>query len=47
MPQNLAKFLPDLPQELRDTLFGSITMAAGYPLGDPTREGVISGMTLM
>jgi hypothetical protein len=43
MPDNLEKYLPWLTDEQRAELFGSITSAASYPLGDPVREGVISG----
>ncbi|KAG1854483.1 major facilitator superfamily domain-containing protein [Suillus subalutaceus] len=39
---NLEKYLPWLTDEKRAELFGSITLAASYPLGDPVREGVIS-----
>jgi MFS family permease len=42
MPDNLEKYLPWLTDEQRAELFGSITSAASYPLGDPVREGVIS-----
>lgn len=42
MPANLEKYLPWLTDEKRAELFGSITLAASYPLGDPVREGVIS-----
>jgi hypothetical protein len=43
MPANLEKYLPWLSDEQRAELYGSITLAASYPLGDPVREGVISG----
>ncbi|KAG1814292.1 MFS general substrate transporter [Suillus subaureus] len=42
MPDNLEKYLPWLTDEKRAELFGSITLAASYPLGDPVREGVIN-----
>ncbi|KAG1727559.1 major facilitator superfamily domain-containing protein [Suillus paluster] len=42
MPANLEKYLPWLSDEQRAELYGSITLAAGYPRGDPVREGVIS-----
>ena len=43
MPGNLAKFLPFLDEATRAKLFGSISLAAEYPLGDPIRTGVIQG----
>lgn len=43
MPKKLDKYLSFIPQEQRDTLFGSITDVVAYPRGDPIREGVISG----
>jgi hypothetical protein len=43
MPANLEKYLPWLSDEQRAELYGSITLAASYPLSDPVREGVISG----
>jgi len=43
MPGNLAKFLPFLDEATRAQLFGSISLAAEYPLGDPIRTGVIQG----
>ena len=43
MPGNLAKFLPFLDEATRAELFGSIFLAAKYPLGDPIRTGVIQG----
>lgn len=43
MPKALAKYLPDLTQDQRDALFGSITDVRSLPLSDPTRQGVISG----
>jgi MFS family permease len=42
MPENLAKYLPWLTDEQRAELYGSITLAASYPRGDPVREGVIN-----
>ncbi|KAG2338806.1 drug:h+ antiporter [Suillus weaverae] len=42
MPVNLEKYLPWLTDEQRAELYGSITLAASYPRGDPVREGVIS-----
>lgn len=42
MPVNLAKYLPWLTDEQRAELYGSITLAASYPRGDPVREGVIN-----
>lgn len=41
MPGNLEKYLPWLSDEQRAELYGSITLAASYPRGDPVREGVI------
>jgi hypothetical protein len=43
MPGNLEKYLPWLSDEQRAELYGSITLAASYPRGDPVREGVING----
>ena len=43
MPGNLARFLPFLDEATRAELFGSILLAAKYPLGDPIRTGVIQG----
>lgn len=43
MPDNLEKYLPWLTDEQRAELYGSITLAASYPRGDPVREGVING----
>ena len=43
MPANLARFLPFLDEATRAELFGSILLAAKYPLGDPIRTGVIQG----
>lgn len=42
MPSALQRHLPDVPQKTRDELFGSITVAAAYPFGDPIREGVVA-----
>lgn len=42
MPSNLEKYLPWLTDEQRAELYGSITLAASYPRGDPVREGVIN-----
>ncbi|KAG2072951.1 MFS general substrate transporter [Suillus decipiens] len=42
MPVNLEKYLPWLSDEQRAELYGSITLAASYPPGDPVREGVIN-----
>jgi len=42
MPANLEKYLPWLSDEQRAELYGSITLAASYPRGDPVREGVIN-----
>ncbi|KAG1768050.1 MFS general substrate transporter [Suillus placidus] len=42
MPVNLEKYLPWLTDEQRAELYGSITLAASYPRGDPVREGVIN-----
>ncbi|KAG2753577.1 MFS general substrate transporter [Suillus brevipes Sb2] len=42
MPGNLEKYLPWLSDEQRAELYGSITLAASYPRGDPVREGVIN-----
>jgi hypothetical protein len=41
MPGALAQNLPSLSVEKRAELFGSITAAAEYPMGDPIRTGVI------
>jgi hypothetical protein len=41
MPAALAQTLPFLSAEKRAELFGSITAAAEYPMGDPVRTGVI------
>jgi hypothetical protein len=43
MPANLEKYLPWLSDEQRAELYGSITLAASYPRGDPVRDGVIDG----
>lgn len=43
MPEKLAKYLPNLSQAERDTLFGSITSVRSLPSSDPTRQGVIAG----
>ena len=43
MPGYLAKFLPFLDEATRAELFGSISLAAEYPSGDPIRTGVIQG----
>lgn len=43
MPANLEKYLPWLSDEQRAELYGSITLAASYPRGDPVRDGVING----
>ena len=43
MPGNLQKELPQLSEEERKALFGSITDVLSYPRGDPIREGVIAG----
>lgn len=43
MPDNLARFLPFLDEATRAELFGSISLATEYPLGDPIRKGVIQG----
>ena len=43
MPGYLAKFLPFLDEATRAKLFGSISLAAEYPSGDPIRTGVIQG----
>ncbi|OJA19063.1 hypothetical protein AZE42_09040 [Rhizopogon vesiculosus] len=42
MPANLEKYLPELSDEQRAQLYGSITSARAYPRGDPVREGVIN-----
>ncbi|PSS03712.1 hypothetical protein PHLCEN_2v3966 [Hermanssonia centrifuga] len=42
MPEKLAKYLPQLSEADRSTLFGSITSVTEYPRGNPIREGVIS-----
>ncbi|RDB27339.1 Siderophore iron transporter 3 [Hypsizygus marmoreus] len=41
MPGKLALHLPDVSEEDRATLFGSIVAAIEYPRGSPIREGVI------
>lgn len=41
MPSALERYLPDVPEKVREELFGSISEAAKYPFGDPIREGVI------
>jgi uncharacterized protein with ACT and thioredoxin-like domain len=46
MPAALAKHLPFLSPSKRAELFGSITAAAEYPMGDPVRVGVIAGVFL-
>ena len=43
MPVKLAQHLPDVPQETRDQLFGSITSIMTLPFDDPVRQGVIAG----
>ena len=43
MPGNLEKELPQLSENERKALFGSITDVLKYPRGDPIREGVIAG----
>lgn len=43
MPRNLAKYLPQLSDAERATLYGSITSVATYPPGNTVREGVIRG----
>jgi len=42
MPQNLSKYLPDVPQEERDTLFGSIIQIGALDPSDPIRQGAIN-----
>ncbi len=43
MPGKLAKHLPNLSEANRTALYDSITTVTAYPIGDPIREGVISG----
>ena len=43
MPDNLAKYLPQLNDDQRAQLFGDISSVLEFPLGHPTREGVILG----
>ena len=43
MPGKLAYYLPQLTDEERTTLFGSLYAVAVYPRGNPIREGVILG----
>lgn len=43
MPGNLAKLLPFLDDSTLAELFGSIYLAARYPLGDPIRTDAIQG----
>ena len=43
MPGKLAEYLPGLSGEEREALFGSITDVRARPMGDPVRQGVISG----
>lgn len=45
MPGKLEKYLPGVSAEQRALLYGSITTVRAQPRGDPTREGVISGMS--
>lgn len=45
MPTALEEYLPFVTPERRAELFGSITAAASYPMGDPVRTGVIAGMS--
>lgn len=47
MPAALKEHLPDLTQEERDVLFGSITDVRARPMGDPVRQGVIAGTFLV
>lgn len=46
MPGKLAYYLPELSEEDRTTLFGSLYAVAAYPRGNPIREGVILGAFL-
>lgn len=46
MPKGLLKYLPDVSDDERKTLFGDITSVLKYPRGDPIREGVILGSSL-
>jgi hypothetical protein len=41
MPQRIAHHLPDVPEETRAELFGSIVSVGALPLDDPVRQGVI------
>ena len=42
MPQNLAKYLPNVSEEERETLFGSIVSIVSLDPSDPIRQGAIS-----
>ena len=42
MPQNLAKYLPDVSQADRDTLFGSIITIGALDPSDPVRQGAVN-----
>src|SRR3954465_7282496 len=42
MPQNLAKYLPNVAQEERDRLFGSIISIGALDPSDPVRQGAIN-----
>lgn len=46
MPGNLAKALPELSEQERKKLFGSISDVLQYPREHPIRQGVIEGMTV-
>ncbi len=47
MPGKLKEYLPGLTRDEREALFGSITDVRARPLGDPVRQGVISGASLV
>lgn len=42
MPQRLAHHLPEVPQEIRDQLFGATTAITALDPDDPVRIGVIA-----
>ncbi|KIM27656.1 hypothetical protein M408DRAFT_16535 [Serendipita vermifera MAFF 305830] len=42
MPANLAKYIPQISQEERDTLFGSIITIGSLDPSDPVRQGAIA-----
>lgn len=46
MPGKLKEALPELSEDERMALFGSIKDVLKYPRGDPIREGVIIGACL-